>query len=211
MPSQMQQPVSNYRFAYRAYADALYDSLAEDPFYITLEASVMPARDGREAMLEYLDYSIRESDEYGQVCIPEAHRQGVSVWQVPQQAAPAAEMKRRKRDFLLDRLGADSLRTYERIVTFMSARSSALVDAADWYLSIVGILPRFQNQGLGAQLIEPVLERADAAGVDTWLETFTPRNQSFYRRLGYRVLDSFEEPTTGASYALMARPNGAAS
>ena len=205
----MPRPVTNYRFAYREYADALYDSLVEDPFYITLEASIMPARDSREAMLEYLDFSIREGGEFGEACIPRAHRHGVSVWLRPQREAPAAEMKRRKREFLLDRLGPGSLRAYESIVTFMGEKSAGLVDAADWYLSIVGILPRFQNRGLGGQLIEPVLERADAAGVDTWLETFTPRNRSFYQRLGYRILASFDEPTIGASYTLMARPNGA--
>ena len=197
-----------YCFAHRPYAEALYDALAEDPFYIALEASVPPARDGREAMLEYLDYSIRESEEYGATCIPSAHQHGVSLWLTPQSNEHAAAMKARKREFLLNRLGPSSWRLYENIATFMSANSTPLIGAADWYLSIVGILPQFRNRGLGAQLLEPVLERADAAGVDTWLETFTPRNQSFYRRLGYRVLDSFDEPSIGARYALMRRPRG---
>ena len=205
----MPSTVPPYRFAYRPYAEALYDALAEDPFYITLEASVMPGRDRREAMLE-LDYSIRESDEYGETCIPGTHRHGVSVWLVPQHGARAEEMKTRKRDFLLERLGPESWETYQHVVTFMGANSSTRIGVTDWYLSIVGILPRFRNQGLGAGLVEPVLERADAAGVATWLETFTPRNQSFYQRLGYRVLDSFDEPTIGARYALMTRPGGAA-
>ena len=207
----MPQPVSQYRFAYRPYVEALYEALAEDPFYITLEASVMPGRDSREAMLEYLDYSIRESDEYGETSIPSRHRHGVSVWLIPQQAPRAAEMKARKRDFLLERLGQQSWETYTRIVSFMGTNSEPLTGEADWYLSIVGILPQFRNQGLGAQLLEPVLERADAAGVSTWLETFTPRNQSFYQRLGYRILESFDEPTIGARYTLMARPKGARS
>ena len=66
-------------------------------------------------------------------------------------------------------------------------------------------LPLFQNQGLSHSLISPILEQADRAGVTTFLETFTPRNESFYQRLGYRVAGKFFEPTIAANYSLMVR------
>ena len=47
-------------------------------------------------------------------------------------------------------------------------------------LSIIGILPEFQGQGFGGGLVGPVLNRADQSGVPTYLETFTPRNITFY-------------------------------
>ena len=75
-----------------------------------------------------------------------------------------------------------------------------------WYLSIVGVLPDYQGRGLGGELIRPVLAQTDAIGVATYLETFTPRNMSFYERLGYREAGSFEEPTIGDRYWLMLRP-----
>ena len=87
----------------------------------------------------------------------------------------------------------------------MSAQSDALIDASAWYLSIVGIFPAFQNQGLGNSLIGAILAQADRAGVASFLETFTPRNEPFYQRLGYRVAGRFFEPTIAANYALMVR------
>ena len=87
----------------------------------------------------------------------------------------------------------------------MLEKSAAIVDDRYWYLSIIGILPEFQNRGLGAALIEPVLEKTDALGVPTYLETFSTRNQGFYRRLGYRAAARFFEPTIGADYTLMTR------
>ena len=78
-------------------------------------------------------------------------------------------------------------------------------DSSAWYLSIVGIFPAFQNQGLGNSLIGAILEQADRTGVATFLETFTPRNEPFYQRLGYRVSGRFFEPTIAANYALMVR------
>jgi GNAT superfamily N-acetyltransferase len=102
-------------------------------------------------------------------------------------------------------MGTASATRYQGIADFMSRQSAALVDASAWYLSIVGVLPAWQNRGLGGALIAPVLEQADRAGVPTFLETFTPRNEPFYQRLGYRVAGTFFEPTIGAHYSLMLR------
>ncbi len=102
-------------------------------------------------------------------------------------------------------MGAEAERVYRDIAAFMLGQSAAIVDQSHWYLSIIGILPGFQNRGLGAALVEPVLERTDALGVPVYLETFSERNQSFYRRLGFRPAAEFFEPTIAASYTLMTR------
>ena len=60
----------------------------------------------------------------------------------------------------------------------------------------------------GEGLVTSVLEQTDALHLATWLETFTPRNERFYQRLGYRVVGSFFEPTTESAYSLMIRPPG---
>ena len=194
-----------YRFAYREHAQALYDTLREDAFYITMEQSVSKEDEQYEALLRYLDYSTVEADEYGLLHFPETQRQGVAIWSQPLAAAAEARKKRAKHEFLRQHMGAASAATYNDIVDFMSHQSDALIDASAWYLSIVGIFPAFQNQGLGNSLIGATLQQTDRAGVATFLETFTPRNEPFYQRLGYRVAGTFFEPTIAANYALMVR------
>ncbi len=196
---------SDYNFAYREYAEALYDALVEDAFYITMEQQLGEQGEAREAMLRYLDYSMVEARDYGTLYFPETHRHGVAVWSQPLAADREAQRKRAKIEFLRGQIGADSAVRYEGIADFMSSQSDAIVDTSAWYLSIVGILPVWQNRGLGQSLITPTLEQADQAGVPTFLETFTPRNEPFYQRLGYRVAGSFFEPTIGANYSLMLR------
>ena len=196
---------SDYCFAYRQYAEALYDALVEDAFYITMEQRLGPQDAAKEAMLRYLDYSMVEARDYGTLYFPETHRHGVAVWSQPLAAEREAQRKRAKIEFLRGQIGADSAVRYEGIADFMSSQSDAIVDTSAWYLSIVGILPVWQNRGLGQSLITPTLEQADQAGVPTFLETFTPRNEPFYQRLGYRVAGSFFEPTIGANYSLMLR------
>jgi GNAT superfamily N-acetyltransferase len=195
----------DYQFVYREHAQALYAALVEDAFYITMEQKLGEQRSAREAMLRYLDYSMVEASDYGKLYFPETHRHGVAVWSQPLAPEREAQRKRAKLEFMRSQMGAASAARYQDIADFISRQSAALVDASAWYLSIVGILPAWHNRGLGRALITPGLEQADRAGVPTFLETFTPRNEAFYRRLGFRVAGAFFEPTIGAHYSLMLR------
>jgi GNAT superfamily N-acetyltransferase len=55
-----------------------------------------------------------------------------------------------------------------------------------WYLPLIGVEPTHQGQGLGAQLMRPVLERCDEQALPAYLESTNPRNIPFYERLGFR-------------------------
>lgn len=194
----------HYQFTYRAYAEALYEALQVDAFYTTLEHSVDNGS-SREAMLRYLDYSIKEAERYGAVVIPGDHNYGISIWSKPLEAQFEAEKYRQKQQFLEEHMGNASLDTYNAIVDFMSSASGKVVDDNYWYLSIVGILPEHQGKGLGAELLEQVLKETDQLQIPTYLETFTPRNVTFYNRFGYHTIESIDEPSTGSTYQVMVR------
>jgi ribosomal protein S18 acetylase RimI-like enzyme len=102
-------------------------------------------------------------------------------------------------------MGSNSENCYQQIVSQMSQNTNGLIEDDAWYLSIVGIKPEFQGRGLGPGLITEVLQQSDHLGLQTYLETFSTRNMSFYKRLGYQTLKSFFEPTTRSEYWLMAR------
>jgi GNAT superfamily N-acetyltransferase len=198
----------NFKFKYRKYAEALYEALRDDAFYTTMEASVHGRGPAREAMLKYMEFSMGEGGKYGELYIPGDHDYGVSIWAKPLSRELQAQKNHEKKIFLQNEMGEKSLNTYKAIVEFMSAQAEALVDQKAWYLSIIGILPEFQGQGLGPGLIQNVLKKTDALGVRTYLETFTPRNILFYKRIGYQETRSFYEPTTQCDYCLMVRePN----
>jgi GNAT superfamily N-acetyltransferase len=194
----------DYEYKYRQLAKALYDALREDPFYSTMAQSIENCSP-EEGMLRYLDYSIQEASQYGELLIPEDHEYGVSVWSKPLGKNLSQQKHQQKKHFLKNHLGTKSSKTYGKITAFMSDRSAFLISNRYWYLSIVGILPEFQGRGFGADLVMRILQKTDAAGIPTYLETFTPRNITFYQRLGYQVIDSFVEPTTAAEYWIMSR------
>jgi ribosomal protein S18 acetylase RimI-like enzyme len=190
---------------YRGYAIALYQALQEDAFYTTLEKSVGDPVLGREAMLQYLQFSMQEAEKYGLLFEPDGHHHGISIWIKPQSAELEVRMKDEKKQFLLGQMGSASETCYQQIVSQMSQNASGLIADDAWYLSIVGIKPEFQNRGLGPGLVTEVLQQSDRLQLPSYLETFSTRNMSFYERLGYDTVASFFEPTTEAEYWLMAR------
>mgnify|MGYP001824388693 CR=1 FL=1 len=187
------------------HAEALYQALKPDPYFAALESWVA-AGSAREAMLAYYDFSMQEADTFGRLYVPEGTEFGVSVWLTPLSAERSSAKASAREAFLRERFGAQVLDRYQQIMVNMTANAEGLVPEDAWYLSIVGVLPEFQNQGLGASLIRPVLEQSDRAGLATYLETFTPRNMTFYERLGYQEAGTFSEPVSDASYSLMVRP-----
>ncbi|TQV88094.1 GNAT family N-acetyltransferase [Aliikangiella coralliicola] len=195
-----------YHLEYPELANALYFALKQDAFYQTMEASVVGDKAARKsAMLGYMDFSILEAQKYGECFVPEKQNYGVSIWGKPLQPEELATKHRLKKNFITQHMGSRSFEVYQNICQFMSSKSAELIADNAWYLSIIGILPEFQGQGLGPGLIESVLNKTDALGVSTYLETFTSRNKAFYFRLGYEVVGNFTEPNTEAEYWLLQR------
>lgn len=56
-----------------------------------------------------------------------------------------------------------------------------------WYLSMLGVDPSRQGQGLGAALLKEGLRRCDADGLPAYLESSSPKNVPLYERHGFEV------------------------
>lgn len=193
-----------YEFSHRILAEALYAALTEDAFYITMEKSVTKGS-AREAMLRYLDYSMVEANRHGVLLISADRKSGAAIWSRPLEREQEREKQKSKRDFIIRHMGQSSLESYEAMVAFMAGKSAPHIDADAWYLSIVGIHPGSQGRGHGVDLVKEVLQKTDSMNRPTYLETFSPRNISFYERLGYRSIDRIHEPTSRADYWIMSR------
>jgi len=194
-----------FEFKYRKYAEALHQALCDDAFYITMEDSIQGQASPHEVMLRYMEFSMCEAKKNGVLFFPEDHDHGVSIWSKPISQELEIKRNHEKKSFLLNHMGENSLRVYTQIVDFMAGKAESYIGKESWYLSIVGILPEFQGHGLGPGLIYNVLKKTDAINAPTYLETFTPRNMTFYKRLGYQEIKSFYEPITRAEYWLMVR------
>lgn len=60
-----------------------------------------------------------------------------------------------------------------------------------FYVPYVGVAPEGQGAGLGTKLLTKTLDRANAAGLPTYLEATSERNAALYERLGFKHLGPF--------------------
>lgn len=72
-------------------------------------------------------------------------------------------------------------------------RDRALMPHPHWSLDGLAVDPRYQRLGYGAALVRHGLRRADDDGLPTYLETNSPRNVAFYRKLGFDVIEYVAE------------------
>jgi GNAT superfamily N-acetyltransferase len=79
-----------------------------------------------------------------------------------------------------------------------------------FYVRTVGVRTALQGQGVGSMLMRPTLERADSAGLPTYIEASSEGSAALYARLGFLHMGVFELPDGGPPVWPMRRPSGAA-
>ena len=70
------------------------------------------------------------------------------------------------------------------------------ISGPHWYLWGLGVEPSHQHQGLGGQLIQPILARADRDGLLCYLETTNGANVPFYEKQGITIVSDGVVPST---------------
>ena len=75
-----------------------------------------------------------------------------------------------------------------------------------FYVRTVGVRTARQGQGVGSALMQPTLQRADSAGLPTYIEASTTRSAALYERLGFVHMDVLELPEGGPPVWRMRRP-----
>jgi GNAT superfamily N-acetyltransferase len=185
---------------------ALTESLFDDPFYQAITdgfGNDVAAR--KRALEKYFHYSLQEAQRTGRCVLASDPCLGAAAWLLPRTSEVEASESAVKSEFLSDVLGLRGKENYYRIVRYMAPLAAKVVPTGAWYLSIIGVLPSVQGQGLGATLVASTLAEASLAKVKCYLETFTFRNLRFYERLGFRSVAEHLEPTTNKSYVVMRR------
>jgi len=72
-----------------------------------------------------------------------------------------------------------------RVLTGFATMGPRRPGDAHIYLHVLGVAPEKQGKGLGALVLEPMLQASEDEGVAVHLESANPRNHSFYERLGF--------------------------
>ena len=187
-------------------AEALVAALIDDPFYWAISEDFGTDLAARKVALKsYFCYSLEEAKRTGRCVIAPDPMLGAAAWLLPRTSDVASMESTAKSEYLHSVLGPRGRENYRRIVSYMAPLAAQIVPSDAWYLSIIGIVPSAQGQGLGAALLTGTLVEASNARVPCYLETFSTRNLKFYERLGFCRAACHFEPTTNKQYVVMRR------
>ena len=185
-----------YHFQNKSTAAALYDAFQAEPFYLAIAQARSNKKESiKEALIKYFDFSIQEAKKYGIYHTTDNPSAGAALWHKPKTAKVYKAQVAAKTAFLKKHFGKESLAIYKAMEHSMEMMEETVIEDQYWYLSILAVAKDYQRQGLGKQLLAPVLAEADKLGIPTFLETFTEGNLIFYGKLGYEVALEYVEPT----------------
>jgi len=179
----------------RAASRLLARAFAHDPFIGYFFADQRRRRSALPPFFRAVLHQLADSHTIF-ACEVENRLDGVAAWLPPEPAEAAG------RSAWLARVASMELR-----ILFPRATAKVLAGFEElgqrhpatphWYLAFVGIEPARQGRGLGSSLLAPVLQQADEAGVDCYLETPFPETRAFYGRLGFGDTEELR-PVPGA-------------
>jgi GNAT superfamily N-acetyltransferase len=127
---------------------------------------------------------------------------GVAIWVPPgDHGKPGLLEQLGQLRQIVSMFGRDTRRAL-RVFSFMEENHP---EEDHYYLSLLGVEPEYQGQGIGSTLMQPVLDRADDEGVPAYVEATSERNRPLYRRHGFEDLRTVHWPDDGPPLFLMWR------
>jgi RimJ/RimL family protein N-acetyltransferase len=91
-------------------------------------------------------------------------------------------------------------------ITVQRAMEERHLREPHFYVRTVGVRTPLQGRGVGSALMQATLQRADSAGLPTYLEASSERSAALYERLGFVHIDVLELPQGGPPLWRMRRP-----
>lgn len=186
-----------------ALAATLARAFARDPYYLFLAGDApernQRMRDGWSGLLRHA--SNRLSHTY----TTDDHA-GVALWHPPGYTGAGFLDSLRLLPSVTRLAGSwRRLRDVSRAVAALEERRHHHAPGPHYYLSVLGVEPERQGEGIGTALMRPVIELADADGTPAYLETATGRNVLLYERVGFAVVEELTLPGTDIHGWLMLR------
>ena len=93
-----------------------------------------------------------------------------------------------------------------RAIRVLRAMAERHLREPHFYVRTVGVRTALQGQGVGSMLMQPTLERADSAGLPTYIEASSERSAALYERLGFLHMGVLQLPEGGPPVWPMRRP-----
>ena len=158
--------------------------------------------------LRFYQATVRLGLLYGEVYTTHS-LEGLAVWLSPGNTDVTLQQMLRS-GMLLGTLsmGLKSLSRFITSYNTVDKLTTQSISRPHWLLMFLGVEPSQQGQGLGGELIKPILTRADSSRVPCYLESTNERNLTFYKRHGFEIVGQVQIHGGGPQvWAMLREPN----
>lgn len=172
--------------------------------------SIYPDRRTRAKVLEpFFFAAVRDAIPFGAVyaAVKDDVVLGIALW-LPPGEFPWSPMRKFRATWAFTKVWAADRRGFVTFTRLGAASERNHPPDSHWSLEALGIRPEAQRQGIGSELVTPILERGDEEEIECYLETSDPANVAFYERFGFRVVADLPLIPDGPPHIAMRRPVG---
>lgn len=74
-----------------------------------------------------------------------------------------------------------------------------------WYLAFLGVHPDYQRKGYGTSLMDEMLKYSESNNWPYYLETAVEKNIDFYRKFGFKLVETGRVPESDVNHYCMVR------
>jgi len=183
-------------------AEVLARAFANDP---AISFFVKPADRRHERMFAGMEAMLRYGSAHLSDTYTTADLAGAAIWTPPGYSGLTLREwpgMLRQSLFMCGWRGLAAIMSMHRL---LEERLKRHVPEQNYYLSVLGVDPARQGQGIGSALMQPILERCDLERVPASLATNLERNVGLYERHGFRVVDELPIPGTTIPTWIMRR------
>lgn len=144
-----------------------------------------------DAIKCYAKAKLRYSQPYKQIYTTTNDLKGIAIW-IPPGEFPLDDLRLLSLGLyaLPFHLSLNKLPELLSVLSTTEKYHKQDLPQPHWYLSMLGVSPTYQRQGVGSLLLQPILKQADKDRLPCYLETSTEGGVRLYQRHGFEIIRS---------------------
>jgi GNAT superfamily N-acetyltransferase len=170
-------------------SEILTKAFNEDPMFRYLGiGEAEQVRVNVNALKWFCRMGLRNCQPYNHIYTTAGDLKGVAVWIPPEKSEMNIWQILSILFALPGKCGWHRLGRCLSLFSTLNERAQIEMIEPHYILSLLGVAPTYQGQGIGSLLLQPVLQQADKEGMPCYLATFTEQAVHFYQKHGFVVL-----------------------